>query len=385
MDDQQCSRLFASISYTERAKFFKEWVKLRSEREYIAYDVTSVSTYSKGIDIAEWGYNRDNEKIPQVNIGMFYGAESRLPVYYNVYSGSVSDKSHLAFMMDGAEKLGIANARFVLDRGFVTEDNLSFMAENKYLFVTAFPGHLLEAKKIIDEYKGCVRKTANRISQLDVYASPVDIDLYGIKMKAHIYFDTEKQVLDEKELYAHIERLETDLEKMGKGKRATTKYTDYFIINQEKNEKLHFVPDNDKIDQRLSRAGFFILLSNDESLDSGNILKIYRGRDVIEKNFDQLKNGLDFKRLRTHVNNTMNGKVFVGFLALILRSYLLCKIKGNQDTKQITLEKVLMEFRKIKAITFEDLSRMLMPLTKMQRTILEVIGVSPNKLQDAFT
>ena len=131
MDDQQISRLFASISYGERASFFKEWVKLRSEREYIAYDVTSVSTYSKGIDIVECGYNRDNEKLPQINIGMFYGAESRLPVYYDVYSGSVPDKSHLIFMMEGAGKLGITNARFILDCGFVTENNLSFMAENK--------------------------------------------------------------------------------------------------------------------------------------------------------------------------------------------------------------------------------------------------------------
>ncbi|MCL1894516.1 MAG: hypothetical protein FWG02_09870 [Holophagaceae bacterium] len=68
MDDQQCSRLFASITYDERTVFFKEWAKLRSEQEYIAYDVTSISTSSKGIDIAEWGYNRDGENIPQINL-----------------------------------------------------------------------------------------------------------------------------------------------------------------------------------------------------------------------------------------------------------------------------------------------------------------------------
>jgi transposase len=175
------------------------------------------------------------------------------------------------------------------------------------------------------------------------------------------------------------------LEKLGKSKRATRKYTDFFIVNQEKTENFSFAPDNDKIDERLSRAGFFILLSNDEGLDSGNVLRIYRGKDVIEKNFDQLKNGLDFKRLRTHVNQTTDGKVFIGFLALILRSYLISKIKDNPDIKHITLEKALIEFRKIKAITFEDLSRMLMPLTKLQRTILEAIGVSPSKLQDSFS
>ena len=384
MDDQQCSRLFASIAYDERVKFFKKWVALRSESEYIAYDVTSVSTYSKGVDIAEWGYNRDSEKLPQVNIGMFYGAESFLPVCYSVYNGSVPDKSHLVFMMGEAEKLGVSSARFVLDRGFMVEGNIRYMAEKKHVYVTAYPGNFVEAKKIIDENKGDIRKAANRVSRFDVYAKPVDIGLYGHKAKAHIYFDAEKQALDEKELYAHIERLSADLEKIGKSKRVSRKHTEYFKVVQDKQEKFSFAPDNEKIDKRLSRAGFFILISNDEILSSEEVLRIYRGKDVIEKNFDQFKNGLDFKRLRTHVNRTTDGKIFVGFLALILRSFLLNKIKSNPETKHLTLEKVLIELRKIRTVTFEDLSRILMPLTKLQKTILKSINITPKKLIDSF-
>jgi hypothetical protein len=147
MDDQRCSRLFAAITPDERMHFFSEWLKHRSEQEYIAYDVTSISTYAKDIDIAEWGYNRDNENMPQINLGMFYGAQSHLPVYYNMYSGSIADKCHLAAMMTGTKKLGLTNTRFVFDRGFVTADNLKDMKDKGYLFVTAFPQHLLEVKK----------------------------------------------------------------------------------------------------------------------------------------------------------------------------------------------------------------------------------------------
>ena len=384
INDQQCSRLFASITYTERLSFFRQWVKLRSEREYIAYDVTSVSTYSQGIDWAEWGYNRDYDNLPQINIGMFFGSESRLPVYYNVYSGSITDKSHLKFMMDGAEELGINCVRFVMDRGFVTEDNLLYMAEKELLFVTAFPGNLLEAKRIIDENRGNIRKAINRLSQFDVYAATTDVNLYGLGLKAHIYFDAEKQVMDEKELYAHIDRLEAELVKLGRGKRASKRFTDFFTITQEKSDMFSYTPNNEKIDERLGRAGFFILLSNDPNLTSGELLGIYRGKDVIEKSFDQFKNGLDFKRLRTHFNDTTEGKVFVGFIALILRSYLLSRIKDNPDTKQLTLEKVLLECRKIRAVSLNNLSRMLMPLTKIQRTILEAIGVSSSNIMELF-
>jgi hypothetical protein len=70
-------------------------------------------------------------------------------------------------------------------------------------------------------------------------------------MKAHVYFDPEKQALDEKELYAHIERLQADLEKMGKTMRATKRYTDFFMVEQKKTDGFHFAPNNEKIDERL--------------------------------------------------------------------------------------------------------------------------------------
>jgi transposase len=385
MNDLQCSHMFASITYEERMRFFSEWVKSRSEQEYIAYDVTSISTYSRGIDIAEWGYNRDKERIPQINLGMYYGVTTHLPVYYNIYSGSINDKDHLPFMLTNTEQLGMKDIRFVLDRGFVTEENLRYMQKKGYFYVTSLSSHRLDAVKLVDTYKQSVRKSANRINEYEMYGVPIDFNLSGQSMKAHLYFDPEKQTLDEKELYAHLERLRAELEKMGRTKRISKKYTDLFTIVQEKAKSFSFTPDNDKIDEKLSRAGFFILLSNDPNMSSSEVLKVYKQRDVIEKNFEQLKNQLDFQRLRTHLNKTTDGKVFIGFLALILRSYLMKKVKGYKETKNLTIEKVLLELRKIKVVTFADLSKILTPLTKLQKTILNAIGVSTEKLQNAFT
>jgi hypothetical protein len=50
--------------------------------------------------------------------------------------------------------------------------------------------------------------------------------LYGIAMRAHIFFDPEKQALDEKELYAHIERLSKEMKTMEKPRGVSKKYTD---------------------------------------------------------------------------------------------------------------------------------------------------------------
>jgi transposase len=311
---------------------------------------------------------------------MYYGVQSHLPVYYNVYSGSISDKSHLPCMLYGTKKLGIHNPRFVLDRGFVTEENMKYMNEENSRFISAFPQHFVETKRLIDECKDVIHKSENRVKPYGVYAVPITTEVYGFNMRAHVYFDPKKLALDEDGLYSHIDRLEEDLEKMKKTKRVTKRYTEFFTVEQENKDNISFEPDNERINERLSRAGFFVLLTNDTSVDSGEVLKIYRMRDVIEKNFNQLKNEIDFKRLRTHVNKTMDGKVFVGFIALIIRSYLLTKIKRKEETKKLTLEKILIELRKIKVVTFEDATRRLIPVTKTQRMIIEALDFSTEEL-----
>jgi transposase len=380
INDIDCSKLFASIPDGDKKHFFTEWIKYRNEREYIAYDVSSISTYSRNVDIAEWGYNRDGEKLPQFNIGMYYGVTSKTPVYYDMYSGSIPDKMYLEYMMESAKDLGIADVCFVMDRGFVMEDNLLYMHGERIKFVTVLPGNRLEALELIDKNKWCIRKTANRISEYEIYGISQSIELDGVPMQAYVYYDPEKQAIDEKELYSHIEKLQAELEKMSRTKRLTKKYKDYFKVTEKQQDEFVFEVDGDKLDKKLERAGFFILLSNKPELSSKEILNIYRTRDVIEKSFDQLKNRLDFKRTRTHWDKTTQGKMFVGFLSLILRSYMFWKVKENTQTKHLTFEKILIELRKIKSVMLTDLSEVLIPLTKLQKTILSVLDVSNDGL-----
>jgi transposase len=126
--------------------------------------------------------------------------------------------------------------------------------------------------------------------------------------------------------------------------------------------------------------GFFVLLSNNPHLTSAEVIKIYRGKDEIEKHFAQFKNDLDFNRLRTHQIKTTEGKIFIGFLALILRSYILNEIKKNTETKKYTFEKVLIELKKIKLVILSDIKEAITTITKTQKSILAVFNISAEML-----
>ena len=81
LSSSELSRLFSGIDGNARIAFFNSWISKRKSKEFIAYDVTSISSCGKGMLNAEWGYNRDKEKLPQINLGMYYGEESMLPLY----------------------------------------------------------------------------------------------------------------------------------------------------------------------------------------------------------------------------------------------------------------------------------------------------------------
>ena len=78
LSEEKCSKMLASLRQEDMLLFFREWMKHKKSDEYVAYDVTSISSYSKNITELEWGYNRDKEKLPQINIGMYYGEETKL-------------------------------------------------------------------------------------------------------------------------------------------------------------------------------------------------------------------------------------------------------------------------------------------------------------------
>jgi transposase len=376
LNDVACSRLFESISEEEKRLFLSNWIKCRSEKEYILYDVTSISSYSQNIEILEWGYNRDNDKLPHINFGMFYGVSSRMPVYYHSYNGSIPDVSCLKFMMIDAGDMGIKNVCFTMDRGFVSEENINFMFENNYSFITSLPSNKNEYKALIDDVKANIDDHKNLLNGFGVYGIQIETVIYGQKLQAYVYYSLERNFYERQVLLSKIDRYQKELTTITNSKGVTHKFKDYFDFELHSKSSFSYAVNNDKINAMNKRTGYFILLSNKQKLNCLDVLNIYRGRDMIEKNFGQFKNDLDFRRIKTHYQKTMDGKVMVGFVALILRSYLFNIIKTSKDLEKMTYEKVLLELKKMKSITMSSKKEIPLPLNKIQKIILHNLKIN---------
>lgn len=115
--------------------------------DFLFYDITS--TYFEGSakenSQARRGYSRDGRPdCPQVCIGLVTTKEG-LPVAYEVFDGNRTDvtttQEMVAFM---EKKYGKAGRVWVMDRGMVSEDNLSYMRSSGARYIVGTPKTMLK-------------------------------------------------------------------------------------------------------------------------------------------------------------------------------------------------------------------------------------------------
>ena len=320
----------------------------------------------------EWGYNRDKEKLPQINIGMYYGEQTKLPLYYRVYPGSISDKAHLKYMIADNDFINGQKTRFVMDRGFYSADNLRYLTERGYRFVIALPTNLKYCTELIKKQGGEVANHSEyRLGSGLPYGKSYEETTLGFRMKLHLFYDPQKALKETEALYSLIDAQENDLRNMEEPPDKKLHYDRYFFINRSKDGKLAYRRNNKAIDEQLALCGYFLIAETDFKKTTAEILEIYRNRDVVEKSFDSLKNELDMKRLHTWTSETAQGKLFVSFISLIVRSYMLNRLSDYMRKNGFTLKKILLELDKIKCFAPNSAHspRPLNPQTKTQREI----------------
>jgi len=379
LSSQSASALFASITYDERMAFFKAWVSRHKPGAYLAYDVTSLSSYAEGIQDTEWGYNRDGDKLAQLNLGCYLSQESGLPVFYVTYPGSIVDKSHLSYMMAYNTTLGIEGVGFVMDKGFCTTDNVRHMKGNGLDFVIGVEiGHKATSGAVDTVREGMV-SMRNRVIQ-GIYAKSVRGTFYGAYTTMHIYHDTGLAERQRRDLFRTVESWEERLTQLKQLTiREAKRYRAYFTVELAKDGAFTYARDYDKIDTAALNNGYFCILTN-TSMDSSEVLEVYRRKDMLEKGFDDLKNHIDMKRIRTHTTATTDGKLFLAFIALIAISELQAKLNKIMREKSWSKDTVIAELEKIKSVSASDGRRLMNPITKTQRLILETFSLSVDNL-----
>ena len=387
---QRSSELFASVTEDAREHFFRLQGKRRAEHEYWAYDTTSISSYSKCLSQVRYGVNKDHELLGQINIALLFGEESNLPFYYRKLAGNITDVKTVKNLLADIDFFGYDKIKLVMDRGFYSEENINDLYKNHLKFLIATKLSLKFVKIELDKVRDTIRTWTNYSQKYDLYAYSTLISwaysqdrpykgdtLKGERrMYLHIYFNSEKAVEDEKNLNTLLCTLQGELESDKRNPEHEKQYAKYFDVKATPVRGVKVTAKEEAIVEAKKNYGHFVFLSNGIK-DPIEALEIYRNKDLVEKAFGNLKERLNFSRTAVSSDQSLEGKLFVEFMALIYLSYIKKMMQDKNLFKKYTMQELLDEFDIIEC--FEQLGRELRvgEVTKRQIELYEEMEIEP--------
>jgi len=132
----------------------------------------------------------------------------------------------------------------------------------------------------------------------------------------------------------------------------------------------------DAIVEAKRNYGYFALMSN-EIKDPVEALVIYRNKDLAEKAFENLKDRLNLRRLAVSSEQSLDGKLFVQFIALIYLSYITRKMQENKLFKDHTMQEVLDDLDMIECFEVPGQKLQVGEITKHQSDLFSRLGITP--------
>ena len=396
MSDATISRFLSNISDEQIVGFLKDWNANREhqERIYISYDSTNKNTQAGDIDFAELGNAKDDKATPIVNIGVAYDSTNQVPLFYEVYPGSINDVSQFRYFVDKALAYEYRNVGFVLDRGYFSRANIEYMDEHKLPFVMMVKGCKPLVSELIDKHRGSFEDSySNTIRPLGISGMTVRRGLFSgddQERYFHLYFSPQKKIAERAKIDKTIREMERVIEaSKGRVMDFGKPYTDLFEIHVDKKNRLLFAELRTEIvDRQYARCGYFCIVTSEE-MTSREAYTLYRSRDGSEKIFSSDKTFLGSASLRVHSSEAMSGKMFVEFVALIIRQRLYSLLKNEMMSLPVrksflTVPAALGELDKIEATRFNDKCYQLChAVTKTQATILRACGLKKEDVSES--
>lgn len=391
--DSKVSAFINSITGDQSRAFLDEWNEKQdhSQKIYISYDSTNKNCQAGDIDFVEYGHPKEDTGAPVINYSVAYDRNNAKPLYYEDYPGSIVDVSQLQYMLEKAGGYGYKNVGFILDRGYFSKENIHYMDKYGYEFVIMMKGMKELVKSLVLEVKGTFEED-RRYSIRDYKVSGITVkkQLYPSDEKEryfHIFYNDRKRSSEHEAIEAKIDRMAECLHKHEGTKyeikgSGFAKYFDLIYYNKgKKDEKFMYGRELcDVINEEIRLCGYFVIITS-EKMTAAQALELYKSRDASEKLFREDKSYLGNKSFRVHTSESVHAKIFIEFVALIIRSrFYTClkeQMQKNGKKNYMTVPAAIRELEKIELIRQSDREyRMDYAVTATQKEILKAFNMT---------
>jgi len=387
--DSKVSKFLHSITREQSIGFLNSWNEERDHREkiYFSYDSTNKNCQAGDIEMVEYGNAKMDQGAPIFNYSIAYDTHNKKPLFYEAYPGSINDVSQLQFMLDKAVGYGYKKIGFILDRGYFSKGNIEYMDMCGYSFVIMVKGMSSLVNQLVLNNKGKFEnKRIYNISDYRVSGITVKRKLYVTDEKDryfHIYHSPSKENAEREYIEGKIEQMRRFMENhSNKTKEFGPGFERYFELYYDEEKKTFLFPLEKAsiIENEIDLCGYFCIITS-EKMTAKEALNLYKSRDASEKLFRGDKSYLGNRSLRVYSDESASAKIFIEFIALIVRCKIYTCLKDemknlNKRPNYMTVPAALKELEKIEMVRqLDNVYRLDHAVTAIQKNILRAFGI----------
>lgn len=303
--------------------------------------------------------------------------------------------------VEKAKGYGYKKIGFVLDRGYFSKDNIYQLEDNEYSFVMMLKGKADLVQKWVLENKGTFETSRScNIPAYQVYGKTIEKNLFGTDKKPryiHLYHSSSLEADERTGVEKKINQLTAFLNShINQFKEFGSGMETYFELYYDENARRTGKKDKEDspakkfaffeekmtvIELELKLCGYFVIITS-ERMTAKKALEIYKGRDVSEKLFLSDKTFLGNHCLRVGSDESATSKIFIEFVALIIRNRMYNYLKDEMKemaTKPnyMTVPAAIRELDKIEmSRQLDGVYRFDHAITAKQKTIFKAFGLS---------
>ncbi len=277
-----------------------------------------------------------------------------------------------------------------MDRGFYSEDNINGLYRDHVKFLIAAKTSLKFIRNGLDPIYEQFRSFEYYSEKYELYTRTIQTEWdYSQKrpykgdtitekrrIYIHYYYNIDKAAEDEKAFDRKLISLRRELES---GKRLPEHekiYNKYFETKTTPKRGTKTKVKQDAVLQAKRYYGYFALVSN-EMMDAVTALEIYRNKDVAEKAFGNLKERLNIRRTLVSSEQSLRGKLFIEFLALIFLSYIKKQMQDKNLFKEYTIQSLLDKLDVIECYEQPGQALRVGEILEKQKNLYSELGVEP--------
>ena len=393
--DSTVSDFLNSVTDDQSIGVLNSWNETRNHREkiYISYDSTNKNCQAGDIEMVEFGHPKVDVGQPVFNYAVAYDTHNQEPLFYEKYPGSLNDISQLQFMLDKAFGYGYKKIGFILDRGYFSCENIQYMDKCGYSFVIMVKGMASLVNELVLQHKGTFEsKRVNNIYEYGVYGKTVKHRLYAGDKKEryfHLYHSISKESAESAGIENRLNQMTLYLKKyQNKVKEFGPGFEKYFNLHYDEKTQAFVLPEErcSVVERELDLAGYFCIITS-EKMSAKEAIELYKSRDTSEKLFRGDKSYLGNKSIRVYSEESARAKIFVEFVAMILRCKMYTKLKEEMKNLEkkpdyMTVPAALKELEKIEMVRqLDNVYRLDHAVTANQKTILNAFGLDANHIK----